>query len=90
MPVTFTFRGCYTNKNAIWEKQSSPAIMLTNSASKWSEKAFVTLALVRKGYDAKAISKAVCYIYIFNNILFCIIFIFPFLFRMLLLDGMIF
>lgn len=58
MPVTFTFRGCYTNKNAIWEKQSSPAIMLTNSASKWSEKAFVTLALVRKGYDAKAISKA--------------------------------
>lgn len=57
MPVHFYFRGTYSNKNAYWEKTSSPAIMLTNSASKWYEKAFITLALVRLGYQAKAISK---------------------------------
>ena len=61
MPVKFFFRGSYSNKNAFWEKWSSPAIMLTNSASKWYEKAFITLALVNIGYDAKLISKPVCF-----------------------------
>lgn len=59
MPVTFFFRGMYNNANAFWEKLSSPAIMLTNSASKWYEKAFVTLSLLSLGYDPKAISKPV-------------------------------
>lgn len=57
MPVSFYFRGTYANRNAYWEKYSSPAIMLTNSASKWYEKAFITLALLGLGYDPKAISK---------------------------------
>mmetsp|Transcript_72825 Transcript_72825/g.109869 ORF Transcript_72825/g.109869 Transcript_72825/m.109869 type:complete len:537 (+) Transcript_72825:43-1653(+) len=57
MPVTFYFRGGYSNRNGYWEKYSSPAIMLTNSASKWYEKAFITLALLGVGYDPKAISK---------------------------------
>lgn len=63
MPVKFYFRGGYANRNAFWEKMSSHAIMLTNSAAKWYEKAFITLALLGLGYDPKAISKPVSFIF---------------------------
>jgi len=57
LPVKFFFRGLYENRNAFWEKYSSPAIMLTNSATKWYEKAFIILALLNLGYDPKVVSK---------------------------------
>jgi hypothetical protein len=57
MPVRFSFRGEYGNSDRIWQQTSSWAIMLTNSETKWYEKAFITIILVNLGYSAKSLSK---------------------------------
>ena len=81
MPVCLHFRGVYSNKNAFWEQRSSQAIILTNSASKWYEKAFITLTLQGLGYDPKAVSKTVRlgdigilynFLFIFYRMLWCV------------------
>ena len=65
LPVTFFFKGIYDNR-FFWEKHSTQGIILTNSANKWYEKAFITLCFVNFGYNPKSISKlVVCFFFLF-------------------------